>query len=314
MRISTKLKISFGFFILLPICILGSALWGLSTINMKHIENQYNTETLDYNSIVNPLQLVEMMCKGEIDIIKKTAAENPEKFHDEKYLNEINDSLRGRNVCLMVMENNEYIYRGGELGKEVTDCIRNIDSTHIVDKQGIYLSAYKIMVNGVPYTAKEGVSGTVFFITKFHGLLPQIKRLIIDIFIAMIVALILTSSLCIMWIYKSSVGPIKKLRLATNNIKNGNLDFEINVDGNNDFAELCKDFDNMRKRLKYAADEKINHDNENREMISNITHDLKTPITAIKGYVEGFMDGVADTDEKRDKYIRTIYNQACEMD
>lgn len=314
MRISTKLKISFGFFILLPICILGSVLWGLSTINMKHIENQYNTETLDYNSIVNPLQLVEMMCKVEIDSIKKTAVENPEKFHDEKYLNEINDSLRGRNVCLMVIENNEYIYRGGEFGKEVTDCIHNIDSTQIVDKQGIYLSAYKIMVNGVPYTAKEGVSGTVFFITKFHGLLPQIKRLIIDILIAMIVALILTSSLCIMWIYKSSVGPIKKLRLATNNIKNGNLDFEINVDGNNDFAELCKDFDNMRKRLKYVAEEKITRDNENREMISNITHDLKTPITAIKGYVEGIMDGVADTDEKRDKYIRIIYNKACEMD
>ena len=49
-------------------------------------------------------------------------------------------------------------------------------------------------------------------------------------------------------------------------------------------------------------------------MISNIAHDLKTPITAVKGYAEGLIDGVADTPEKRDKYIRTIYNKANEMD
>ena len=49
-------------------------------------------------------------------------------------------------------------------------------------------------------------------------------------------------------------------------------------------------------------------------LISNIAHDLKTPITAVKGYAEGLMDGVADTPEKRDKYIRTIYNKANEMD
>ena len=53
---------------------------------------------------------------------------------------------------------------------------------------------------------------------------------------------------------------------------------------------------------------------KNRELISNITHDLKTPITAIKGYVEGIMDGVADTDEKKERYIKTIYTKATEMD
>ena len=41
---------------------------------------------------------------------------------------------------------------------------------------------------------------------------------------------------------------------------------------------------------------------------------MKTPITAIKGYVEGIMDGVADTPEKMDKYIRTVYNKANDMD
>ena len=54
----------------------------------------------------------------------------------------------------------------------------------------------------------------------------------------------------------------------------------------------------MRRRLKESTEEKSLIEKENRELISNISHDLKTPITAVKGYVEGIMDGVADTPRK----------------
>ena len=70
----------------------------------------------------------------------------------------------------------------------------------------------------------------------------------------------------------------------------------------------------MRIRLKENAEEKLQYETENRELIRNISHDLKTPITAIKGYVEGIMDGVASSPERLDKYIRTIYNKANDMD
>ena len=110
------------------------------------------------------------------------------------------------------------------------------------------------------------------------------------------------------------MSPLNQLRKATKNIRDGNLDFVVERQGAEEFDDLCDDFEEMRQRLKQNAEEKIAFDKENRELISNISHDLKTPMTAIKGYVEGIMDGVADTPEKMDRYIRTIYNKTVEMD
>ena len=101
--------------------------------------------------------------------------------------------------------------------------------------------------------------------------------------------------------------------MATEKIKSGNLDFLVTAASNDEMGQLCTDFEKMRQRLKESAEEKIRFDNENRELISNISHDLKTPITSIKGYVEGIMDGVADTPEKMERYLKTVYNKANDM-
>ena len=135
-----------------------------------------------------------------------------------------------------------------------------------------------------------------------------------DLFFTALVILIFTSVSIGLWIYRSVAAPLVKLRKATQNIKEGNLVFVLEVDGTDEFAELCRDFEEMRRRLKESAEEKVLLDKENKELISNISHDLKTPITAVKGYVEGIMDGVADTPEKMDRYVRTIYNKTNEMD
>ena len=166
------------------------------------------------------------------------------------------------------------------------------------------------------YDANESAGNMEYDIAIMESENSQVRVQLMtkDLFFSAFIILIFTSLAVGLWVYRSIATPLVKLKKATQNIKEGNLDFVLNVEGNDEFSELCQDFEEMRRRLKESAEEKVNIDKENRELISNISHDLKTPMTAIKGYVEGIMDGVADTPEKMDRYVRTIYNKTNEMD
>ena len=141
----------------------------------------------------------------------------------------------------------------------------------------------------------------------------KFDQLVLNFCVAEFVILILTAIIMVVWIYRGIAPQLKLLKAAANNIKEGNLDFSVASTGKDEMSELCNAFEDMRIRLKNNAKDRLEDEAEQRALISNIAHDLKTPITAIKGYAEGMLDGVADTPEKQEKYIRTIYNKAGEM-
>ncbi|MCL2163842.1 MAG: HAMP domain-containing histidine kinase, partial [Oscillospiraceae bacterium] len=105
-------------------------------------------------------------------------------------------------------------------------------------------------------------------------------------------------------------GPLRKLKRAASEIQKGNLNYELPVTGHDEFAELASAFERMRVRIKDSMRQQEKSETERRDMMAYVTHDLKTPITAIMGYSEGILDGVADTSEKIREYVTIIHRKA----
>lgn len=140
------------------------------------------------------------------------------------------------------------------------------------------------------------------------------ETFVADMFVAIILIFLFMTFIFRHWIGKGMVIPISELSVAMQKIKDGNLDYQLDNKYAGEMGDLFENYEDMRLRLKESIDEEIENERKNKELISNISHDLKTPITAIKGYMEGIMDGVADTPEKMDRYVKTVYNKANEMD
>lgn len=163
---------------------------------------------------------------------------------------------------------------------------------------------YHENVNVIHELTKEDVMIGAMISKRFMGYLV----------LAMAVILILTSALIIAWVNQDIYKPIKELSIAMRKIAEGDFDYRLPDKQEGEIGHLHDNYEQMRLQLKENAEEKMQNEKKSKELVSNISHDLKTPITSIKGYVEGIMDGVADTPEKMDKYIKTIYNKANDMD
>ena len=168
----------------------------------------------------------------------------------------------------------------------------------------LVVGSYMILrhVFGFLIVEKVVVNGQTSFAITQESLLSAL--------IVIFCVIVLTGIVLVNWLMYGFIKPINQLKKALHSIENGDYDTSLIKPKQAEFEGLFKDFESMRIKLKENRDRRNLAEKQNKELIANITHDLKTPITSIRGYVEGIMDGVADTDEKMDRYIKTIYNKA----
>ena len=281
MKLKNKLYISFCIMVILPVLLSGLALGGLYCVQKESIERTYNVDDGEILvGVYSPIILFGKITDSIYKDMKTEVDTSPEQFTNKEYLDELSEELSSKMSCLVVRRNGIIIY----------------NSTEAPDSEIV-----KILPD---YSADEE---NVSDVGTYKGGEYQVIFVIIMV-------LIVTSLGLTLWIYSSIVKPLNKLKLATDNIKEGNMDFEMPKVSNNEIGDVCRDFEEMRVVLKQSAEDKIKSDAEEKELIRNISHDLKTPLTAIKGYVEGLRDGIANTPEKQAKYIQTIANKVNDMD
>ena len=116
------------------------------------------------------------------------------------------------------------------------------------------------------------------------------------------------------FVFKRILRALGILTDGVRQIRDGNLDYRIRYPDSDEFTPVCDDFNQMAGHLMAAAETKARDEQSRRELIAGISHDLRTPLTSIKAYIEGLEQGIAATPEARKRYIDTIKNKAGDLE
>ena len=113
---------------------------------------------------------------------------------------------------------------------------------------------------------------------------------------------------------KHIMEPLDELAAGAKRIKENDLTEDINYSGDIEFENVCDTFNKMQKHILREQEKNRKYEKARTDMIAGISHDLRTPLTAIRGTIKGLMDGIASTPEKQDRFLETAYRRTGEMD
>ena len=313
MKFKTKLAITFLTMFLLPLALSFVAFFAIGTLLIRSMNLYQGMEVADISMFSNTVESYSQATNELFDEILRKSRGDAGAFEDRVYLEILNENAEEHSSYIIVRKADELYYTGDKAGAEkIFYMLPKYGRDNERADAGYYYNDMKKLIKQVDFIFSDGAPGSVFIVTRVGSIFSQ--SFLVDMMLAIIVILLLTSIVLTQWIHKSIFTPVNKLNLAMKKISEGNFDYVLESEDNSEIGELYRNYEDMRLRLKESTEEKLQNEKQNRELISNITHDLKTPITAIKGYVEGIIDGVADTPERREKYLRTIYTKANDMD
>lgn len=280
--------------------------------HLEDADQQFNPLNKDA-SYTYTIENYSEVTEAVLDKIEAQIKQDPSVLEDIIYLEGLSADLRNKSSYIIIRKDEGIYYTGNPMdAQKIMHMLPEYGNDIPETEAGVYYNNMRKLVKQSDFLFSDGSKGTAFIVTSINSLIS--RHMLTNMVYALIVVLIFTSIILTLWLKKSIFKPVNQLNLAMQKIARGNLDYMLPTQEKGEIGELYRNYEDMRLRLKESTDEKLEHEKKNRELVSNISHDLKTPITAIKGYVEGIMDGVADTPEKMDKYIKTIYNKANDMD
>ena len=257
----------------------------ISSINRELTDNTSDeAKQKDLRGITNPID--ELGSKIYITKDGELFYSNTDKSAIDAELHELAPNLKDDNIILF-----------GENGLVVQSHTDSDNGSYMIN---ITNTGYTVADSSMQSTLKSfkafftGRSGFIIFMALFIIL---ISNLIMSVIAS-----------------RTITAPIKKLSDGANEIAGGNLDYHIDYDSTNEIGTTVKSINDMTEKLKNLMQTKEEIEQSRKEMTAGIAHDLRTPLTSIKGYVEGLMDGIANTPEKQERYLNTIYSSAKDME
>lgn len=314
MKIRGRLIVAFLIITAFPLALMSVCSHLILSNQTSILENSYQAETSITSFIINPIHVLYSMTMADYKELVKLADTSPDSLSYTNNLIQINQSLEARNSFIVVRKGESDYFVGNKEIYEELESLPGFSGYRSGYSSSISINhTIPCLIKGKDFYFSDLSQGQIFLITDLASILPVWNRAVKQMILSLIVIIIATAFLLIFWIYNSLVKPLNILRIATMQIGAGNLDEPVHVNSTDEIGQLCRDFEEMRIRLKEMIEERIQYEQDTREMISSMAHDLQTPLTSIKGYTEGILDGVANSPQKQEKYLRTIYAKASDM-
>lgn len=269
----------------------------------------YRTHSLGYRELKNFEQSADIV-SGIIDkaLDKKT---DDKKIHElNKFLNLFDKNY----VSIKLFKNGTSIYSyGTEKDKDgmLMRYIDILDEDSYISIESRQLYRYKIVKpDGIYYAYIFGsFSNSEHMISKESIIISALVLLTI-----MISAIFITHRFVSSFVFKRINKSLDVLSKGFKEVSNGDFSYRISYNRNDEFFPICNAFNYMTERIELAEKQQLKNDNERREMIMHLSHDIRSPLTSIRAYVEGLIDGVAKDEQMRNKYLETVKRKTIDIE
>jgi len=311
MSIRMRLIWSYAAMLLVPLTVIVLTVLLLAVVsggNFHYYKKLYSStaEQFDYDDQMHVLKA-----------IKRSTERDPALLANPEFWKEVASALPSGDTGLAVRRDGELTFLSDNLrgDEEVLGALPPFERAGIRD-EAVPFNGSKEIALFFQYddVSPVGERFSAFIVKRTDPLVYWIRQSFPTLFSVLIVILVLTHSLLTYFVSRSIIRPLRALRAAAMRIKNGDLEFQVGLGSKDEIGQLGQAFEEMRVQLKQSIRLQLQYEENRKELVSNISHDLKTPLTTIRGYVDGLLDGVADSPEKSLKYMRTIADKAEEMD
>ncbi len=129
-----------------------------------------------------------------------------------------------------------------------------------------------------------------------------------------IIVLVIISQLFTKNLTNHIMEPLDALAEGTKRIRKNDLTQKISYQGELEFENVCAAFNDMQESILAEQEKNRKYEKARTDMIAGISHDLRTPLTAMKGTLKGLIDGVASTPEQQEKFLQAAYRRTGDMD
>lgn len=224
---------------------------------------------------------------------------------------EQNYVLVKENDIIVYSYGNESLHGVGKSFSKESDLNHKPEFTYTGTLENDFVHFEKYTLNGKSYW--------LYFVSErsLHDedktLEAAVGNTIYFVIISLAVFVLTTSRLLSRFILNNILLPLKKLQIGAEKIRAGNLEVTLNHASDDEIKPVMETFNLMAQKLAESLRESKLQEESRKELVASISHDLRTPLTTIKAYVEGLIDNVADTPEKKSRYLLVIKKKADEL-